>query len=57
MPAQNDAPSPRTTTTRTSSSLAASSAASSSSENIAAFIALRLSGRFSVIVATCSFTP
>ena len=55
MPAQNVSPSPRTRTTRTPGSAAPRSAASPRSANIWAFIALRLSGRFSEMVASPSW--
>ena len=55
-PAQNTGPLPRTNTTRTLSSAAALAAAPSNPSHIALLSALRLSGRFSVIVATPSAT-
>src|SRR5687768_3957549 len=51
MPAQNAGPAPRTTITRTSRRLSSSSKARRSPLSMGAFMALRLSGRFRVMVA------
>src|SRR5205085_11023919 len=56
IPAQNDFPSPPTSTRRTGPSMAASCVASPSSSNMPSFMALRLSGRASVIDPTPSAT-
>ena len=56
MPAQNAGPAPRTTTTRTSRRASSSSMAVASPVSMAAFMALRLSGRLSVTVAMPSAT-
>src|SRR5437764_1190646 len=56
MPAQKAEPAPRRTTTRTSARPSSASKQSRRAESSAAFIALRLSGRLSVMVATPSAT-
>src|SRR5216117_1835152 len=56
-PEQNAGPAPRTTITRTSRRASRSSKAAASARSSAAFMALRLSGRLRVTVATSSATP